>query len=339
MTLASRLPDTLSGNSEGVIELSGRSAAILRVREQLRRAATTYGGVLFVADRGIDVESVARDLHERSTARGAPFVAIDCADDVGRLDNLVFGSTAASSTDELESIGSLSRLAGARGGTLFLRDVAELPASVQARLARVVRDGEAFMEGRPVALTLRLMAGATPGIGSDVRMGSFRPDLFRRLSISRIDLPALRDRMDDLPALATRMLDKACEVSDRAPLAFSQAALGLLSALSWPGNIAELQSFVAHIVANLSDGSVPPNGLVQIEQLLPALKLDRAPARFVPAGSLREARLGFERDYITAVLRHHDWRMSAAAETLGIQRPNLYRKARQLGIRLSRATE
>ena len=103
--------------------------------------------------------------------------------------------------------------------------------------------------------------------------------------------------------------------------------MGLLSALSWPGNIAELQSFVAPVVAAVPDGIVPPNGLVQIEHLLPALKLDRAPARFVPAGSLRDARLRFEREYISAVLRHHDWRMSAAAETLGIQRPNLAKSA------------
>ena len=111
------------------------------------------------------------------------------------------------------------------------------------------------------------------------------------------------------------------------------AALALIGALSWPGNLAELRDAIERAVADTHDDAI------QIEHLLPALKLHRAPAPFVPIGNLREARLRFERDYISAVLQHHDWRMAAAAETLGIQRPNLYRKARQLGIPLTRLSD
>jgi DNA-binding NtrC family response regulator len=103
--------------------------------------------------------------------------------------------------------------------------------------------------------------------------------------------------------------------------------------LSWPGNLAELRNAIERAVADTRDD------VIQIEHLLPALKLHRAPAPFVPIGNLREARLRFERDYISAVLQHHEWRMAAAAQTLGIQRPNLYRKARQLGIPLTRLTD
>ena len=117
-------------------------------------------------------------------------------------------------------------------------------------------------------------------------------------------------------------------------MSFTQAALALLSALSWPGNLAELRAVVERAAVRAVE-----EGLIQVDHVLPALKLERAQAPFAPAGNLREARLRFERDYIAAVLQHHGWRMAEAANTLGIQRPNLYRKARQLGIPVARLSE
>jgi DNA-binding NtrC family response regulator len=340
LTLASRSTDVADARTCGAVELLGRSSAILRVQELLRRAATTEGGVLFVAEPGSDVISIARDLHHLGSSPSSAFVAIDCAIDAIRLDSLLFGTLSnGSSASELEPIGAASRVAAARGGVLFLQNVGDLPASAQARLARVVRDGEALIDGEPVPLSLRLMAGAAPWIDSEVRNRGFRNDLFRRLSSCRIDLPPMRDRAADVPAVAARLLEQACHDSELPVHAFSQAALALLSALSWPGNLAEIQAVVNQVVADIPRDLVEPGGLIQIENLLPALKLDCAPGRFVPTGNLREARLRFERDYIAAVLQHHDWRMAAAAHTLGIQRPNLYRKARQLGITLTRVTE
>jgi DNA-binding NtrC family response regulator len=226
-----------------------------------------------------------------------------------------------------------SRLAAARGGTLFLQDVAELPAAVQARLARVARDGEVRIDGVRVATTMRLVASAPTSIDADVRAHRFRADLFRRLAAVRVDLPPLRERGEDIPALAAMLLDEVCEASSLPPRSFVQAAVALLGALTWPGNLAELRHAIERVVAITHDK------LIQVEHLLPALDLDRARTTFTPAGSLREARLRFERDYIAGVLQHHGWRMAEAAQTLGIQRPNLYRKARQLGIPLARASE
>ena len=122
-------------------------------------------------------------------------------------------------------------------------------------------------------------------------------------------------------------------VENRPARTLTQAALALVGALTWPGNLAELRDALARVVANTRDD------VIQVEHLLPALHLHRAPAPFFPAGHLRDARQRFERDYIAAVLQHHGWRMSDAAQTLGIQRPNLYRKARQLGIPLARVSE
>jgi len=136
-----------------------------------------------------------------------------------------------------------------------------------------------------------------------------------------------------VPMIASRLLEDRCAARELPQCAFSDAALALLAALTWPGNLAELRDVIDRVAADGSDG------LIQIENLLPVLRLDRAPAPFKPAGELREARLRFERDYIAAVLQHHGWQMAAAAQTLGIQRPNLYRKARQLGIPLTRISE
>jgi two-component system nitrogen regulation response regulator NtrX len=334
MMLADARTARLVKSSNVALELVGRSVAIVRTQELIRRAAQVDGGLLLVAERGADVESVARDVHDRARRPVATFVHVACSSgDPARLDNLIFGSTPDGAPQDLEWVSSGSLLASARGGTLFLHDVVDLPAGVQARLARIARDGEFRLDGQPVPTSLRLMASASPGIEAEVHANRFRSDLYRRLATSRIDLPHLRERPDDVPALATRILEDWCLAHGVAPRAFTQTALALLSALTWPGNVAELKAMVERAARETS------REVIQIEDVLPALNLDRAPVRFQPAGQLREARLRFERDYISAVLQHHSWRMADAAETLGIQRPNLYRKARQLGIPLTRLSE
>jgi DNA-binding NtrC family response regulator len=315
----------------GALELVGRSAPIGRVQEFVRRIAALDSGVLIVAERGADIDSIARELHARGRSASAPFVAIECGAE--GLDRLLFGDPPGHVPPDLDSVSSNSRVAAARGGTLFLQEISELPAAVQARLARIARDGEVRIDGEPVATALRLIAGASTGIDADVHEHRFRGDLYRRLSASRIDLPPLRARAEDVPPIAARVLEDVCAARELAPRTFTQAALALLAALPWPGNVAELREVVERGVAGTHEETM------QVEHLLPALQLDRPPAAFLPAGTLREARLRFEREYIAAVLQHHGWRMAAAAQTLGIQRPNLYRKARQLGIPLARVTE
>lgn len=318
----------------GALELVGHSPAITRVQELVRRAAPLDAGVLLTAERGTDVDSIARELHGRSRRATSPYVAVECdAADPSRLGQALFGTAPPAAPTDLESIARDSRTAAARGGTLFLQDVTELPAAVQARLARIARDGEVLIDGEPTATEVRLIASASPSVDAEVHTNRLRSDLFRRLTAVRIDLPPLRDRQEDLPAIAARVLEEACATHGLPPRTFTQAALALVAAVTWPGNLAELHAAIQRVVAELGDHDV------QVEHVLPALHLDRAPARFVPTGNLREARLRFERDYISAVLQHHEWRMADAAQTLGIQRPNLYRKARQLGIPVSRISE
>jgi two-component system, NtrC family, nitrogen regulation response regulator NtrX len=335
------MPDTLTRAaarfarpSASAIELTGRSPAIARVQEFVRRAAASEGGVLIIAERGCAVDSLARELHTRSRRASGLFVKVECSSvDVASLDRELFGAHVDSPSIDLESVTTDSCLAAARGGTLFLQDVADLPAGVQSRLARVVRDGEVRIDGTTVETGFRLVASATMNLEPDVDAHRFRADLFRRLSGVRIDLPPLRERQEDVPALASRLLDELCSSRGLTPRSFTQAALALIGALAWPGNLLELHDAIDRVVTESSDE------VVQIEHLLPALRLQRTSQLFAPNGSLREARMRFERDYIASVLQHHEWRMAEAAETLGMQRPNLYRKARQLGIPLTRGSE
>ena len=338
------MPDTLSladarlrfaraSAQPSAIELVGQSSAATRLQELVRRAAPMDAGVLITAESGVAVESIAQELHARGRRAGGPFVAVDCqASDAARVDHLLFGSPDAVETD-LEPVSADSRVAAARGGTLFLRDIAELPANAQAKLARVARDGEVRIDGVPVATAWRLVASAFPSIDSEVQSNRLRTDLYRRLAAVRIDLPSLRDRAEDVPAIAMRLLDEVCQAQGAALRTFTNAALALVGALAWPGNAGELRHVLERVVSESRDE------MIQVEHLLPALRLDVRPPAFRPAPNLREARLRFERDYIAAVLQHHGWRMAEAAQTLGIQRPNLYRKARQLGIPLSRVSD
>jgi DNA-binding NtrC family response regulator len=315
------------------VELVGRSAAITRVQELIRRGAPLEGGALITAEPGAGVDAVARELHLRGRPSSSPYIAVDCAaGNPAGVDRLLFGEPSPIVPTDLEAVAPASCVAAARGGTLFLQNVTELRASAQAQLARIARDGEVRIDGAPVATAIRLVASAPPEIDAEVHAHRFRGDLFRRLSTLRIDLPPLRDRPDDVPALAQRLLEDRCAVDGR-PRSFTQAALALVGALTWPGNLAELRDALDRVVADGRDD------VIQIEHLLPALQLHRVPKTFVPGGSLRDARQRFERDYIASVLQHHDWRMAAAAEALGIQRPNLYRKARQLGIPLVRLSD
>jgi two-component system nitrogen regulation response regulator NtrX len=323
----------------GALELVGHSPAITRVQELVRRAAPLDGGVLLTAERGADVDSVARELHERSRRATAPYIVVECdGADASGLGQLLFGTLPAGpalapAPIDLEPIARDSRIAAARGGTLFLQDVTELPAAIQARIARIARDGEVSLDGETVATDVRLVASAASAVDADVHAHRLRADLFRRLSAVRIDLPPLRDRQEDVPAIATRVLEEILMERGLKPRAFTQAALALVAAVTWPGNLAELQAAIRRVAGEPGDHDI------QVEHILPALHLQRAPARFVPTGNLREARLRFERDYISAVLQHHAWKMADAAQTLGIQRPNLYRKARQLGIPVTRMSE
>ena len=307
--------------------LAGDSAAVRRARAALDGASG--GPILILADEGLEPAGAARHIHAHTRA-GQPFLSVDCAQpDPEQLEVALLGSRPRAA-GELEVVGPSAALLAAGRGTLFLENLSDLPAIVQRRLARVLRDGEVRTSGRDrVPFAARVIASAHPTLVSDARDGRFRADLLRRFAAQQVTLPPLRTRPEDLSAIVQRLAADISEASGRPTPAFTQAALTVLAAFQWPGNIVELRAALERI---LRDASGPT---VRQEDVLPTLPVEAVAAR-TPLVSLREARRRFEREYIATVLEQHQWRMSEAARTLGIERANLYRKTRQLGI--SRAT-
>ena len=305
-------------------ELLGRSSRVAAAAELARRAAASDEPTLIVAESGLSAERIARAIHCAGARGQASFVAVDCgAGDAAGVISELFGSATERGL-ELETVASSSAIDRAQGGTLFLANAGELSATAQLRLSRLLRDGEMRVDGRTVRLDARIIAGASVEIDRDVEERRFRPELFRRLHRIRIDVPPLRERAEDLPQIIDAVLQLAAN-GDSPRRTLAPAAMTALSALPWPGNIEELSRMLARLVERV------PSAAIRQEDVLAELQF--APRRPAPRlTSLREARLAFERDYIASVLEAHGWSMSAAARTLGIERANLYRKTRQLGI-------
>jgi DNA-binding NtrC family response regulator len=220
-----------------------------------------------------------------------------------------------------------------RSGTVYFQNIAEAPTRVQARLARIFRDREAILadSGETIALDLRPMASVDPGIDRSVQEGRVRDDLFRRLSVIRIEMPALRNRHEDIPALANYFVREICASRRVAAKTLSRAALSLIAALPWHGNANELRTLLEGAVAMPADGRA-----IGIEAVLAHVRLDGGSVVFANGGTLRQARARFEREYITNVLEQHHGRITDAAKSLGIQRTNLYRKMRSLRVNRTR---
>lgn len=302
------------------LALTGSSTAVARARAAFSAATSSAVPVLIIADRGLDSAGLARALHERSRP-GRPFVIVDCGAADRDVEREIFGRLPrGDGHGEVASVGPASALLKARDGTLYLQQITELPAAAQRRLARILRDREVHLSGRLVQVRGRILGDAPPTVAAD---GQLRADLFRRLSQLRVDVPSLRERPDDLKDVARTL---TAQLQGGAPAAFTQAALTVLTAPAWPGNLDELRAVLERVLRTAGSGAI------RQEDVLAHLPLDGAFARMGPAVSLREARRQFERDYIASVLERHRWRMSDAARTLGIERANLYRKTRQLGI-------
>lgn len=314
-------------------DLYGHSAAMHDVMALISRAAGMRAGVLIRGEEGTGRQVAARAIHTLQQGGGA-FVSVDCAAcDGEELDTALFGpSTRAQNSDGargLERVSRQSRLYTARAGTIYMQHVTEMPTRVQARLARLLRDREAVVTetGETVNVDVRPMAGVDQGFDTAVEDGRVREDLFRRLSVIRIEMPALRTRREDIPALANYFLREICASMRVPPKTLSRSALSLLSALPWRGNAAEMRRLLDSVVTGMQGGRG-----IALEDVLAHVRLDGGAGLLSSGGTLKQARSRFEKEYIASVLEQHRGRISDAARTLGIQRTNLYRKMRSLRV-------
>jgi DNA-binding NtrC family response regulator len=324
----------LPASVTGLHDLYSESPAMREVCALIARAPVVRAGVLIKGEAGTGRRRIARAIHAADKSRSGQFVSIDCAAfHAEQLEHELFGVAARASEDHLpahgfERLSRSGRLHDAFAGTLYLQNIVEAPTRVQRRLARLLRDREATLveESANVAFDVRCITGADQTIEVALHDGRVEEALYRRLSSVCIDAPPLRNRLEDIPALANYFMRQSC-ASLRVPYKlFSRSALALLSALPWRGNAAELRTLLHTIVSRLGTRGIG------VEAVLAHVRLDAGSTMLIQGGTLRQARARFEHEYIAAILQQHRGRITHAAKALGMQRTNLYRKMRTLRV-------
>jgi DNA-binding NtrC family response regulator len=302
--------------------LFDKAPAMREVAERVAEAARTRTGVLIVGEPGAGRRFVA-GLIDATHAGGqpAPRVVLDCAAlPAQSMEEQLFGSKPC-------------LLAQCAGGTLLLLNVADMPERVQARLARVLRDGQLAVDGHtPVPIDIRPIACVDPTFDAAVEEGRVRADLHRMLSRIRIDVPPLRARREDIPGLAEWFVAAICADGNIPGKRLTPAAQALLAELPYPGNARELRTLLEALVARHAGPEI------DLAHLLLELRFHGSLRAVRTLGTLRAARMEFEREYILEVLRQRRGRIGETARVLGIERANLYRKMRKLRIASPDAT-
>jgi two-component system nitrogen regulation response regulator NtrX len=306
----------------------GVSEPVRVLRDQIAKAAPTSGRVLIQGENGSGKELVARAIHALSARRDGPFVEVNCAAIPEELiESELFGHERGAFT------GALARRRGkfeaADGGTLFLDEIGDMSLKTQAKVLRALEE-QAFerVGGRDtVKVDVRVIAASNRDLPALIAQGQFREDLFYRLNVIPIEVPPLRARQDDIPTLVDHFIAVFCTENGKRLKTVSGEALAWFLAYDWPGNVRELRNMVERLVIMTPADVIGPEDLPA--PLRPKETATGAEAR---ERSLKEARDAFERAYIVAELRTHDWNMTRTAERLGIERSHLYRKIKTYGI-------
>lgn len=309
-------------------QLIGASPAIEALRSTVRRVANTELAILILGENGAGKEVVSRLIHYLSPRRDKPFIAVNCAAITETLlESELFGHEKGAFTDAHESRQGKFELAA--GGTLFLDEIGDLSLGGQAKLLRVLEEKVVVRVGgsKPIHTDARVIAATNQNLAEMVRQKRFRQDLYFRLNVVTLELPALRDRNEDVVLLAEHFMSDFCRRAHRKPLPFSAAARKRLTAHTWPGNVRELRNLMERLAYLLPGDSVEAEDLAFI--LSPG---SEAPAIVASDLPLADATDKFQIEYIKKAIERAKSNMSLAAERLGLHRSNLYRKMRQLGM-------
>jgi len=317
----------------GMGSLIGTGPAMRQVFETIQKVAETDLTVLVRGESGTGKELVAQALHNRSGRRNRPFVAVNCAA-INRelVESALFGHEKGAFTGAAAR--RQGRFEAAEGGTIFLDEIGDMAPETQAKVLRVLEERSVERVGgtKAIPVNVRVVAATHRDLAKDVRESRFREDLYYRLKVVEMELPPLRERLEDVPALAQRFLEQVTERLGRAKKGMSDAALARLCRHPWPGNVRELKNTLEQ-AAVLSSGPE-----IDAEDL--ALD-DRVPAPGEPAEApglafgeaKRRAVERFERAFLLRALRANGGNISRAAESIGMVRQSLQQKIRELGLR------
>ncbi len=323
-------------------EILGASASIRAVLDMVKKLAPTDAAVLILGENGTGKELVARAIHAASRRAKRALVTVNCAAVPETLfESELFGHARGAFTGALEA--RRGKFQQADGGTLFLDEVGEVPLALQPKMLRALETGEVERVGGhgPERANVRVIAATNRNLEAEVASGRFRPDLFYRLLVVPVHVPALRERKEDVPLLARHFLEAACRRNRIRPKRLDDRALESLLRHDWPGNVRELRNAMERIAIMVPDEVVhaghleflgsaraveadvtgaPPGGRV--------MGVKAPPASFDLASELER----HERELILQVLERTRWRMSKAARELGLERSHLYKKLKALGI-------
>ena len=347
----------------GLADLITRSPSMDRVLSLCAKAARSPLPILVEGENGVGKEFVARVIHGSSDRAGRPFVMVNCATlPADAMESVLFGHRRGAVPGATGD--QPGRFLEAHSGTIFLDEVGELPDEIQARILRVIQEGEIEPVGaeRPVRVNVRIISSTSRRLLNLAKAGQFREDLYYRLNVFPIYVPPLRDRIEDLPGLVDRFIARLSAESGRRVVGISDPALALLRAYSWPGNIRQLENALYRAVV-LSDGALlepadfpqivaQSTGRAEAARLAAAAAVPSAPVhidaasvparesaprpaiadRFVAGNGEVSALADVERELIGFALRHYGFRMSRVARALGIGRSTLYRKLREYGL-------
>jgi len=314
----------------GRLEMVGSGPAMQALFEVIRRAAPSEGRVLLTGENGSGKELVARALHEQSRRRSGPFVKLNCAAVPAELiESELFGHERGAFTGAVAARRGKFELAD--GGTLLLDEVGDMPAAMQAKVLRVLQEGEFERVGGHQTLRsdVRVIAATNKDLAAEVEKERFREDLYYRLNVVPVHVPALREHKEDLPELSSRFLGEASERNGRRPMQLSREALLALYAHDWPGNVRELRNQLERLVI-LCDG--PEITAEDVVRLLPGAKKPRTD-RFRSGVSFHELVEEAEREIILSALDRHQGNVSDTSRALGLERSHLYKKMRALGVK------
>jgi two-component system nitrogen regulation response regulator NtrX len=320
-------------------QMVGESPALRQVMAAVGRAAPTNATVLITGESGVGKELVARTIHRNSLRSRERFVQVNCAAIPEELiESELFGHEKGSFTGATEK--QVGKFEQADRGTIFLDEVGDMSAKTQAKVLRVLQEGEVERLGsaRTIKVDVRVIAATNKNLEEEIEKGSFREDLYFRLAVIPIHVPPLRERPEDIPLLVRHYMEYFSRENNTRPRRVTQAALDALQRYRWKGNIRELRNTVERMIImtaadtiDLPDlpGSIRNPGGAPVA---PASRGQATADTAVAAGTLREFKDNAERAFLVTKLRENGWNISKTAEVIDTPRSNLYKKLEQYQI-------
>jgi DNA-binding NtrC family response regulator len=298
---------------------------------QVTRVAASEARVAIQGETGTGKELIARTIHQKSARHAEPFVTLNCAAVPAELiESELFGHEKGSFTGAATR--HIGKFEQASGGTLFLDEIGDMPLAMQSKLLRVLEEGEIERVGgdRPIPVDTRVVVATHRNLEEMVSQGAFRVDLFHRVNVFPITLPPLRERVEEIPALAVHFAAQVASQNGWRPKHFSPESIQILQRYAWPGNVRELRNIVERVLLLAAAETVSADDVTLALPVSPNGEMLSSAG----SGPLSQRLEAFEREVLLAELRRNHHHMTNTARALGLERSHLYKKCQQLGIDL-----